>query len=165
MDQFLLDTNFVSVLYDPRRPNHKAVTSRAGSFLVSDRVFLSSIVLGELRYGIEAARRAGQSVDHIQRTLEKAAKYPLAEVGRHTAEAYGEVKARLADYYMNLTSKPPRWLEDWQIHGSSKTLQVDENDLWLVAQAFERNYVLLTTDSKLAERFCPSIAELRVELV
>ena len=40
-----------------------------------------------------------------------------------------------------------------------------ENDLWLVAQAVERNYLLVTTDQRLADRFIPAIAELRVSVV
>lgn len=165
MDQYLLDTNFLSVLFDPRRPNFAAVRARAEAFGQDDRVFLSAVVLAELRYGIEAAQRAGQSVEHARDVLERANRYPMAEVGRHTAETYGEVKARLADHYMDLARRPPRWIEDWQIRGSSKTLQIDENDLWIVAQAVERDYVLVTTDGRLADRFCPPLPELRVDLL
>lgn len=165
MDELLLDTNFVSVLYDPRRPKHAAVIAHARGFGTDDLVLLSSVVLAELRYGLEAALRAGQAVDHFRETVEVAGTYPLAEVGKHTAEAYGDVKARLAAHYLDLTRRPPRWLEDWQARGSTKTLQVDENDLWLVAQAIERNRRLVTTDAKLAERFSPAIGDLRLDLV
>ena len=165
MDELLLDTNFISVLYDPRRPKHAAVIAHAQGFATNDLVLLSSVVLAELRYGMEAALRAGQAVDHFRETVEVAGTYPLAEVGKHTAEAYGDVKARLAAYYLDLTRRSPRWLEDWQVRGSTKTLQVDENDLWLVAQAIERNRRLVTTDAKLVDRFSPVIGELRLDLV
>jgi len=122
-------------------------------------------VLAELRYGLEAAMRAGQKVDHFRHTVETASSYPLADIGKHTAEAYGDVKARLAAHYLDLARQPPRWLEDWQVQGSTKTLQVDENDLWLVAQAVERNRRLVTTDIKLATRFKPAIKELRLDLI
>lgn len=165
MDELLLDTNFVSELYDPRRTRHAAVVRYAQGFATEDVVLLSSVVLAELRYGLEAAQRAGQSVDRFRLTVETAGTYPVAEIGKHTAEAYGEVKARLAAYYLDLSRRPPRWLEDWQARGSTKTLQVDENDLWLVAQAFERNRRLVTTDCKLADRFGPVISELRLDLI
>ena len=165
MEQILLDTNFVSVLFDSRRPNFDAVKARAQAFTENDLIYLSAIVLAELRYGMEAAQRAGQDISHIRHTLVQGATYPLAEVGRHTAEAYGDVKARLADHYLDLVRRPPRWIENWQDRASGQMLQVDENDLWIVAQAVERDYLLLTSDQRLADRFCPAIAELRVEVV
>ena len=165
MEQILLDTNFVSVLFDPRRPNFAAVQARAQAFAQTDLVYLSAVVLAELRYGMEAAQRAGQDVSHIRQTLTQAASYPLAEIGRHTAEAYGDVKARLADHYLDMSRRAPRWLENWQDRASAQILQVDENDLWIVAQAVERDYLLVTSDQRLADRFSPAIAELRLSVV
>jgi predicted nucleic acid-binding protein len=165
MEQILLDTNFVSVLFDQRRPNFNAVEARAKAFAQSDLVYLSVVVLAELRYGMEAAQRVGQDISHIRRTLTQAASYPLAEIGRHTAEAYGDVKARLADHYLDMSRRAPRWLEDWQDRASGKTLQVDENDLWIVAQAVERDYLLVTSDRRLVDRFSPVITELRLSFI
>jgi predicted nucleic acid-binding protein len=165
MEQILLDTNFVSVLFDPRRPNFSAVQACAQTFASTDLVYLSVVVLAELRYGMEAAQRAGQGISHIRQTLAEAASYPLAEVSRHTAEVYGEVKARLAEHYLDLSRRPPRWLENWQDRVSAQTLQVDENDLWIVAQAIERDYLLVTSDQRLADRFRPAISELRLQVV
>lgn len=165
MEQILLDTNFVSVLFDSRRPNFDAVQARAQAFADSDLVYLSAVALAELRYGMEAAQRAGKDIRIIRHTLGQAAHYPLAEVGRHTAESYGDVKARLAAHYLDLSRQPPRWIENWQDRASSQMLQVDENDLWIVAQAIERDYLLLTCDRRLADRFRPAIAELRLEVV
>ncbi|MDO8605180.1 MAG: PIN domain-containing protein [Phaeospirillum sp.] len=165
MEQILLDTNFVSVLFDPRRPNFTAVQERAQAFAQTDLVFLSAVVLAELRYGMEAAQRVGQDISQIHRILTHAATYPLAEIGRHTAEAYGDVKARLADHYLDMSSRAPRWLENWQDRASGQILQVDENDLWIVAQAVERDYLLVTSDQRLADRFSPAISELRLSVV
>lgn len=165
MDQILLDTNFVSVLFDPRRRNYQAVQDRVHAFVQTDLVFLSAVVLAELRYGMEAAQRARQDVSHIRQTLTQAGRYPLAEIGRHTAEAYGDVKARLAAHYLDLSSRTPRWLEDWKDRASSKVLQIDENDLWIVSQAIERDYLLITCDQRLADRFCPAIHELRISVI
>lgn len=165
MDQILLDTNFISVLFDPRRADFHAVQTRAQAFAERDLVYLSAVVLAELRYGMEAAQRAGQDISHIRHTLVQAAAYPLAEIGRHTAEAYGDVKARLAHHYLDLSRRPQRWIENWQDRVSGQMLQVDENDLWIVAQAVERDYLLLTRDQRLADRFGPAITELRLEVI
>ena len=47
MEQILLDTNFVSVLFDSRRPNFDAVKARAQAFTENDLIYLSAIVLAE----------------------------------------------------------------------------------------------------------------------
>jgi predicted nucleic acid-binding protein len=120
---------------------------------------------GAVQYGLAAAEKAGKTVDHIRQTIEQAEEYTPAEINRHTAEAYADVKSRMAAHYINIGSKTPRCFEDWQTSASSKTLQVDENDLWLVSQAVERNYILMTTDSPLVDRFTPVIPELRCQLI
>lgn len=165
MEQILLDTNFVSALFDSRRPNFRAVHDCAQGFGSTDLVYLPVVVLAELRYGVEAAQRAGQDVTLIRQTLTQAGRYPMAEIGRHTAEAYADIKARLASHYLDLARRPPRWLENWQDRASGQMLQVDENDLWIVAQAVERDYFLVTCDQRMADRFCPVIDELRLAVI
>ena len=165
MDLHLLDTNVISVLFDTRRPNHAAVRTALAAIDPGDAQYISVVVMAELRYGIEAAARAGQNVTHVRQTLDQAERYPLADINRHTAEAYGDVKAGLAHHFLDLSRRPPRWLEDWKDRASSKTLQVDENDLWIVAQAIERNYRLVTTDRRLVNRFGPAIPELRYTVI
>ncbi len=165
MDVHLLDTNVLSVLFDARRPNHVAVRASLDALDEGEPQYVSVVAMAELRYGMEAARLAGQDVSIIRQTLVEADRYPPAEINRHTAEAYGDVKARLAHHWLDLSRRAPRWLEDWKDRASSKILQVDENDLWLVAQAVERNYHLITSDSRLVERFKPAATELRYQLI
>ena len=71
---------------------------------------------------------------------------------KHTAEEYGELKALLAKTYLRnaLRKDRPRWLEEWVDKATGQKLQVDENDLWMCAQARERNLVLITTDRKIS---------------
>lgn len=165
MDFHLLDTNVISILFDARRPNHAAVRAALDVLSPGDPQYVSVVVMAELRYGMEAAALTGQEVTHIRQTLVEADRYPLAEINRHTAEAYGDVKARLADRWVDLATRLPRWVEDWKERASTRTLQVDENDLWLVAQAVERNYRLVTSDRRLIDRFEPAIPELRYLVV
>jgi predicted nucleic acid-binding protein len=165
MDAYLLDTCFLSKLYDQRRPDYAAVRAAALDLDAASPQYLSVVVLAELRYGLEAAELAGQNLTHIRHTIEQAATRQVIEVSRHTAQAYGEVKAQLAAHWTDLSRKLPRWLEDWKDRVSSKSLQVDEGDLWLVAQAIERNYVLVTTDQGIADRFGPAVPDLRMQLV
>jgi predicted nucleic acid-binding protein len=47
--------------------------------------------------------------------------------------------------------KMRRWIEDWVEIGSGKRLQVDENDLWICAQAKERDLVVVTGDTDIRQ--------------
>jgi predicted nucleic acid-binding protein len=72
----------------------------------------------------------------------------LLTVSVHVAEAYGDLKAAMVAHYMPKASKakPPGHLEDWINHATGKRLAVNENDLWICAQAFERDLHVLTCD-------------------
>jgi predicted nucleic acid-binding protein len=75
----------------------------------------------------------------------------LLDVTRHTANEYAILKANLAKTYLAkaLRRDRPRWLENWVDRATGQVLQVDENDLWMCAQARERNLVLITADAKM----------------
>ena len=165
MDTYLLDTNFVSILYNRKHPLHVAVRNEIQALDPQAPQYISVIVLAELQYGLLLAEAVGKKVDHIRQTIERAKERPLAKVDHHTAEAYGDVKARLATTYLDLDKKIPKWVEDWIDRATGKELQIQENDLWIVAQAIERNYVLLTTDRKLVDRFGPALSDLRMRLI
>ncbi|HBL53141.1 MAG TPA: twitching motility protein PilT, partial [Syntrophaceae bacterium] len=50
------------------------------------------------------------------------------------------------------------------IWGHHQKLQIDENDLWLCAQAKERNLVLLTAENKI-NRIKAVVPEIRIETI
>lgn len=165
MDFYLLDTNIFSNLYNLRRDKYSDVCSAIGALDPDAPQYLSVVVLGELLFGLRMVEGAGQDLNHIRTTIKRAEERPLAEIGLHTAEAYGEVRYLLARHWTDTQRKLPRWVEDWKDKVTGKSLQIDENDLWLVAQAIERNYVFLTTDKKLAARFRPAVPDLRLNLI
>lgn len=163
---YLLDTCVISILYDPRREKHSDVRSAIEALDPTSPQFLSVIVLAELLFGLRMAEKTDQNLTHIRSTIERADEgRRLAEIGHHTSESYGEIKSQLALHWTTPHAKLPRWPEDWNDRVTAKSLMVDENDLWLVAQAVERNYVLLTTDKKLADRFEPAVPSLRLCLI
>ena len=47
-------------------------------------------------------------------------------------------------------NKPPAHLEDWIDHATGKRLGINENDLWICAQGFERDLHVLTCDGDFA---------------
>ena len=98
--------------------------------------------------------------------VEKAQGYPLLDITRHTAAEYAELKAILATTYLAkaLKKERPRWLENWVDKATGQTLQVDENDLWMCAQARERNLILITADAKM-ERVSNADPSVRLQFI
>ena len=71
----------------------------------------------------------------------------ILPVSKHTAEPYGQIRAKLYDRL------PPQggWTKKRrpeQLYDpiAARELGIDENDLWIVAQALERNLILVTSD-------------------
>ena len=71
----------------------------------------------------------------------------------HTAKTYGELRARLFDKYAEknkrTTKRRPEQLID---PVTSLELGIQENDLWIAAQAISRNLTLVTNDA--IKRIC-----------
>lgn len=165
MDTYLLDTNLVSVLYDAGRPNHLPVRAALAALDPAAPQLVSSVTIGELRFGLALSRAAGRPLAHIETCIERTEEHPLAEVGRHTAEAFGYVKSNVALQQIDIQRRIPRWVEGWSDRVTGQLLQIDENDLWIAAQAVERNLVVVTADSDFTRVIAPAVPELRVQLV
>lgn len=165
MDTYLLDTNLVSVLYDSGRPTHLAVRGTLAGLDPNAPQLVSAVTIGELRYGLALSRAAGRPLTHIEACIERTEEHPLAEVGRHTAEAFGYVKSSIALQRVDILRRIPRWVEAWSDRVTGQLLQIDENDLWIAAQAVERNLVVLTSDPDFTRIIASAVPELRVQLV
>ena len=165
MDTYLLDTNCVSVLYDAGRPNHLAVRNALAILNPAAPQLVSAITIGELRFGLALSRAAGRPLTHIEACIERTEEHPLAEVGRHTAEAFGYVKSSVALKRVDIQRRIPRWVEGWSDSLTGQVLQIDENDLWIAAQAVERNLVVVTSDTDFTRVIATAVPELRVQLV
>lgn len=164
MDTYL-HTSLVSVLYDAGRANHVAIRTAIAVFDPRAPQLVSAITVGELRYGLALSRAAGKPLAHIEACIERTEEHPLAEVGRYTAEAFGYVKSSIALQRINIQSRIPRWVEAWSDRVTGQLLQIDENDLWIAAQAIERNLVLVTCDFDYTRVIAPAVPDLRVQLV
>ncbi|MBY5523555.1 PIN domain-containing protein [Rhizobium leguminosarum] len=165
MDTYLLDTNLVSVLYDSQRPNHQTVRQAIRNLDPQAPQLISAVTIAELRFGLALSRAVGRPLHHIEACIGKAEEHPLAGIGRYTAEAFAHVKSSLAQQRLNLQRRIPRWVEGWTDRVTSQVLQIDENDLWIAAQAIERNYVIVTSDRDFINVIAPALTELRVNLV
>ncbi len=173
MADYLLDTNILSYWYNPKVPEHPAVLARVHAARQPDprtnyvsRFFISVVTLGEIQYGHrvnptpDAAKQA-----EFSRFVEEQCPVPK-EMIDHVAEQYGELRAWLFNNCgpRNRRSKVKR-AEELVNPTTGKELGIDENDLWIAAQAKTFDLVLVTNDSrgnfgKVLKQFEPT---LRVE--
>lgn len=165
MDTYLLDTNLVSVLYDARRPNYSAVRQAIVALPRETAQLVSVVTIGELRFGLALSRASGQPLAHIEACLARTEEHPLAQITRHTADAFATVKSGVALARLDVQRRIPRWVDGWTDRVTGQQLQIDENDLWIAAQAIERNYVILTSDRDFTQVIAPAVSGLRVQLV
>ena len=152
MDGYLLDTNTLSILLDPSHPKQADATRAIAALDPAAPKFVSVIALAELQFGRMLIETFAGPVPALGSILSRAQGYgAILEITRHTAAEYGELKANLAKLYLAKAfgRSRPRWLENWVDLATGQTLQVDENDLWISAQAREHNLVLLTGDRKI----------------
>jgi tRNA(fMet)-specific endonuclease VapC len=147
MDGFLLDTNAASILWDERHKEHQKLRE----FLqrVKDApTWISTVVLGEIEYGLKTAPQMDEDLQgDVRRQM---ALFPrVLDVTKHTVEPYSDLRAALfrlhspRDRKGRLTAKRPEEL--WE-STSAKELGLQENDLWIAAQAIQYNLVLITED-------------------
>jgi tRNA(fMet)-specific endonuclease VapC len=83
--------------------------------------------------------------------ITNARRFPQWEITQHTEPEYAELKSILAVYYLpNVTRRfRKRRVEDWIDQFTGKPLGVDDNDLWICAQARETNFTVIRGDKKM----------------
>src|ERR1051326_8570598 len=91
---------------------------------------------------------SGGPLPNAANMLRIARSYPRLDVSHHTAAAYAELKSTVAIYHLpNVTRRHrTKWVEDWISQFTGKALGVDDNDLWICAQAREMNFVVVAND-------------------
>lgn len=167
LDGYLLDTCLLSALLDPTKANHSAVCDAIDDLGEDAPKFVSVITFAELQFGIKLAiLRGDENTQRLENIIHAAQTHLPLNVTKHTADEYGFIKAAVANKYLNKVLKKdrPRWIEEWVDQYTGCKLHIDENDLWLCAQAKERNLVLLTVDKKIL-RITDADPEIRIETI
>lgn len=150
MAGYLLDTSVLIALVDPRSPFNRAANDVMAAMLPTDLQFVSSISFGEIHTGIEVNFNVrGQRPPNAQQTLALALTHSLLIVDEHVAQTYGALKAAMVVRYMPNSSKSQRgqFIENWINHATGLRLGINENDIWICAQALERDIWMVSTDS------------------
>jgi tRNA(fMet)-specific endonuclease VapC len=150
MTGYLLDTSVLIALVDPGSVFHATAKSRIDAMEQADLQFVSAVSIGEIRTGVASVQRShGRTPVHATQVLAAAQARSLLTINTHVAETYGDLKAAMVSRFMPRASKnkSPSHLEDWIDHATGKRLGINENDLWICAQGFERELHIITCDT------------------
>jgi predicted nucleic acid-binding protein len=166
VDDYLLDTSILSVLLDPHRKFHAAVKAAIAAFPAEASQSISSIALAELIFGAKLLEASGaMPFERLLKIIADARTYRVMEITRHTCDEYAELKVNIARTYLNdILKDRRRYIEDWIDKVTCKILQIGENDLWMCAQARERNLVLVTADGRM-ERISKADAKVKILVI
>lgn len=152
MDAFLFDTTVLSIYLDPAHPHHVEKAQSIAALSVDSPRFISAIALAELGFGAKLAAAIGKgNLPALEAMIVQARSHAVLEITHHTAEVYAEVKARIAQKYLAkvLRKDRPKYIEEWIDKATGQKIGVDENDLWMCAQAKERDLVFVTADGRM----------------
>jgi tRNA(fMet)-specific endonuclease VapC len=147
VDGYLLDTQTLCYWFDRHDPRFSKVNAAVNRLPSDAPLYVSAVTLGEICYG-HAANPSGAGVKRSEFELFIHTKLPQPlEISHHTSEPYGKVRGLLVDRFPpsgGWTKK--RRAEQMTDPVTGRELGIDENDLWIVAQAIERGLVLATAD-------------------
>ena len=147
MDGYLLDTTAASVLWDQKHHDHQMIRGFLQGVAESP-TWVSIVVLGEVTYGLKTAPQMDENRQAEVRR--KMARFPsILDVNKHTIEPYSDLRAALFKKYSRKDTRgrlKTKWPEDLLDRTSAKKLGVQENDLWIAAQAIQHNLILITSD-------------------
>ena len=149
MAGYLLDTSVLIALVDPGHVLHTTVAAAIGAMIGDDLQYVSAVSIGEIRTGVASVQAIhGRTPTHANQVLAAAQARTLLSINTQVAVTYGDLKAAMVSKFMPKASrnKPPGYLEEWIDHATGKRLGINENDLWICAQGFERDLHILTCD-------------------
>lgn len=162
MDAYLLDTNILEYWYNPNRSEHKHVKKHIESLGEGTPLWISILTLGEIEYGHRLSPNPDpKAQEQYLEFINERIPY-VVEIDRHTVGFYGEMRARLFEKFAP-KEKRKKGLRPEELVDpiTAKELGIQENDLWITAQAIQYDMVLVTNDKM--NQICKVMPDLRVE--
>lgn len=148
MRTFLLDTCIWSYCFDADRyPQENANIRKQLQKLEPDfKLGISIITWGEVAFGQKVATKRGLIQAEYFKLIK--AKGPKTfDVDMHTANTYGELRSLLFEKYAPKDKRKKNLRPEQLVDPiTSLELGIQENDLWIAAQAITRNLTLVTND-------------------
>jgi len=144
MQVYLLDTCIWSYWFNPNFTEHEPVLQHVERLERGSIIGMSVVTRGEIEFGWQW----NSDVKVSYRRFVEAQNPHLFDIDRHVAVEYGQLKTLLLRAYPpwgRQGTSPPR-LNQLTDPVTAEGLGVDENDLWIAAQAIVRNLVLVTND-------------------
>lgn len=170
MQDYLLDTNIIAYSFDTTRPEHTKVVARVNAARQPDptnnyvsRLYVSVITLGEIDYGHCVALTPDPAKQAAYSKFVHEQCPDARDITKHVAEQYGEMRAWLFNNCGPYAKKSKaKRAEELVNPTTGKELGIDENDIWIAAQAKTHNLVLVTHDSKvnfvkMLNQFAPTL--------
>lgn len=154
MRDFLLDTQTIRYWHDSGCSQHAAVTGNvtalrqlAAQLEVKPRLLISVVTLGEIEFGHGVALAPDPAAQAAYITfVQEELPNPL-ELSSDAAVTYGDLRTRLFNKYAPGNKRKPKMRPEQLVDlATAKELQIQENDLWLCAQAVAHGMVLVTND-------------------
>ncbi len=138
MNGYLFDTNIVSFWFQQK----PAITSRVAAIPNGNFLYISAVTIGEIEFGhlnINAKDPAKQAA--FRRWIAETFHSHRLEITNATAGEYAKLKRAVCDTYF----KKNKYIELHE-NAQAHVLGVDENDLWIVSQAYEHGLKFVTCD-------------------
>lgn len=170
MQDYLLDTNIIAFWFDTARPEHPKVVARVSAARQPDpttnyisRLYVSVITLGEIDYGHCVAPTPDPAKQAVYTKFVDQQCPDAREITKHVVEQYGELRAWLFNNCGPIAKKSrAKRAEELVYPTTGKELGIDENDIWIAAEAKTHNLVLVTHDSKgnfgkMLKQFAPTL--------
>lgn len=146
MDGYLLDTNILAYWHNSSSPEHEAVIRRLDSLDPAAPLRISAVAWGEIEYGHRCVSPSDTPIQtQFRRFLETRLPHVL-DVRKTTAMYYGQLRAKLFGKFAPRGKKKGLRPEQLVDPLTAAELGIQENDLWMAAQAMEHNLVLVTHD-------------------
>lgn len=157
MRDFLIDTNIWEYWFNGnRQPEHAHVLKRVDELKArceksgnNVRVWISSVTWGEIEYGYRVQVENHRSLEGPFKAFIRDIAPKEFIVDKHVAREYGRIRAKLFENYRP-EEKKRKGLRSEQLVDpvTSLQLKIQENDLWIVAQAVTKDLILVTNDRK-----------------
>jgi predicted nucleic acid-binding protein len=152
MRDYLIDTNIWEYWFNPsKEPSHGNVLKLIDKIKQEEsRLWISVITWGEIEYGYCSMKEKERSLETEFRQFVNDRSPKVYDIDKHVAATYGQIRTMLFEKYApeekKRKGKRPEQLVD---PVTAKELGIQENDLWIIAQAVTKDMVLVTNDKKL----------------
>jgi len=143
---YLLDTNIISYWFNPGAPENRKVVAHIGGLDAGTPLRMSAVTLGEIEYGHRVVSMTDSSKQAQFNRFVQTQLPDVLDVRRTTRIYYGQIRARLFEKFSPQHGRKALRPEQLVDPVTGKTLGVQENDIWIAAQAVEYNLVLVTHD-------------------